>query len=186
MIGSYALLRYPSASVHSYLLPALNGSSFFGRVLGGYFADRTGRLNFLYPMTVLSGVISLSLWLLERNVSMIMVFACLYGFTSGVFISVTPAAVAQIVPDDKIGAQVGAFFTLTAFATLMGSPIAGCLIDESSPDGYRGIILFTVSFLLLIACGFADEYSQGLTLVVGGALLFVGRVLCDRDLRKKL
>ncbi|OMP85184.1 putative transporter MCH4 [Diplodia seriata] len=149
-IGSYALLRYPTASVHSYLLPALNGASFFGRVLGGYFADRTGRLNFLWPMTVLSGVLSLSLWLLEQNIGMIMAFALLYGFTSGVFISVTPAAVAQIVPDDKIGARVGAFFTLTAFATLMGSPIAGTLIDESSPDGYRNIILFTVGLLSLL------------------------------------
>ncbi|KAL1647066.1 hypothetical protein SLS58_002836 [Diplodia intermedia] len=157
-IGSYAVLRYPTASVHSYLLPALNGASFFGRVLGGYFADRTGRLNFLWPMTVLSGVLSLSLWLLEQNIGMVMAFALLYGFTSGVFISVTPAAVAQIVPDDKIGARVGAFFTLTAFATLMGSPIAGTLIDESSPDGYQNIILFTVSRLSLVGRKLANGY----------------------------
>ncbi|OJD29981.1 uncharacterized protein BKCO1_680003 [Diplodia corticola] len=171
-IGSYAVLAYPTASVHGYLLPILNGSSFFGRVLGGWAADVTGALNFLYPMTLLSGVLCLSLWLLDQNMDMILVFCIMYGFTSGVFISVTPAAVTQIVPEDKIGARMGAFFTLTALATLMGSPVAGCLIDEGDgvgTEGYRGIILFT-----------------GLTLVVGGALLFVGRLLCDRDWRKKL
>ncbi|KAK0653681.1 Aspyridones efflux protein apdF [Lasiodiplodia hormozganensis] len=168
-IGSYALLRYPSASIHSYLLPVLNGSSFFGRILGGWAADQTGRLNLLYPMTILSGLLSFALWLPDQGIAMIMVFACLYGFTSGVFISVTPPAVAQILPDDKIGARIGAFFTLTALATLMGSPIAGCLLDESSPDGYTNMILFT-----------------GVTLVVGGGLLFLGRWLCDKDLRKKL
>lgn len=158
MIGSYALLRYPSASIHSYLLPALNGSSFFGRILGGWAADQTGRLNLLYPMTILSGVLSFALWLPDQGIAMIMVFACLYGFTSGVFISVTPPAVAQILPDDKIGARIGAFFTLTALATLMGSPIAGCLLDESSPDGYTNMILFTVSFLAPLNSDSANDY----------------------------
>ncbi|GME35071.1 Major facilitator superfamily [Neofusicoccum parvum] len=169
-IGSYALLRHPSASIHQYLLPLINGSGFFGRVLGGYFADKTGRLNLLCPMTFLSGVFCLSMWLPDRSggVATILAFVCLYGFTSGIFISVTPPAVAQISPDDKIGARIGAFFMLTAVATLLGSPIAGMLIDESSQDGYSKMIIFS-----------------GATLIIGSGLMFVGRILCDRDMRKK-
>ncbi|EOD52688.1 putative monocarboxylate permease protein [Neofusicoccum parvum UCRNP2] len=168
--GSYALLRHPSASIHQYLLPLINGSGFFGRVLGGYFADKTGRLNLLCPMTFLSGVFCLSMWLPDRSggVATILAFVCLYGFTSGIFISVTPPAVAQISPDDKIGARIGAFFMLTAVATLLGSPIAGMLIDESSQDGYSKMIIFS-----------------GATLIIGSGLMYVGRILCDRDIRKK-
>lgn len=146
-LGSYALLRHPLASIHQYLLPLINGSGFFGRVLGGYVADKTGRLNLLCPMTLLSGVFCLAMWLPDRSGSIgtVLTFVCLYGVTSGVFISVTPPAVAQISPDDKVGARIGAFFIPTAVATLLGSPIAGMLVDESSQDGYTNMILFAVS-----------------------------------------
>lgn len=146
-LGSYALLRHPLASIHQYLLPLINGSGFFGRVLGGYIADKTGRLNLLCPMTLLSGVFCLAMWLPDRSGSIgtVLTFVCLYGVTSGVFISVTPPAVAQISPDDKVGARIGAFFIPTAVATLLGSPIAGMLVDESSQDGYTNMILFAVS-----------------------------------------
>lgn len=169
-IGSYALLRHPLASIHQYLLPLINGSGFFGRVLGGYVADKTGRLNLLCPMTLLSGVFCLAIWLPDRSGSIgtVLTFVCLYGVTSGVFISVTPPAVAQISPDDKVGARIGAFFIPTAVATLLGSPIAGMLVDESSQDGYTNMILFA-----------------GITLIAGGCLMCVGRILCDRDLKKK-
>ncbi|KAK7709578.1 hypothetical protein SLS57_008633 [Botryosphaeria dothidea] len=169
-LGSYALLRHPLASIHQYLLPLINGSGFFGRVLGGYVADKTGRLNLLCPMTLLSGVFCLAIWLPDRSGSIgtVLTFVCLYGVTSGVFISVTPPAVAQISPDDKVGARIGAFFIPTAVATLLGSPIAGMLVDESSQDGYTNMILFA-----------------GITLIAGGCLMCVGRILCDRDLKKK-
>lgn len=144
-IESYTLLKYPSSSIHSYLLPLINGTSFFGRILGGYVADRIGRLNLLYPMTFISGVFCLTMWLLAGNLSAIIAFVCLYGFTSGIFISVTPAVVAQISPDDRIGARIGAFFTLTAVATLIGTPVAGELVDRNRENGYQNLILFAVS-----------------------------------------
>ncbi|KAH7050049.1 major facilitator superfamily domain-containing protein [Macrophomina phaseolina] len=144
-VESYMTLRHPSASIHSYLLPLINGASFFGRIIGGFLADRTGRLNLLYPMTIVSGVFCLAMWLPSQNVATVIAFVCMYGFSSGIFISVTPAVVAQISPDEKIGARIGAFFTLAAIATLIGTPVAGSLIHEDSQDGYTNLILFAVS-----------------------------------------
>ncbi|SMQ51434.1 unnamed protein product [Zymoseptoria tritici ST99CH_3D7] len=167
-IESYTLLRYPASSIHSYLLPLINGLSFFGRIMGGFVADRIGRLNLLYPMTFVSGVFSLAMWLPANNVATIIAFVCLYGFSSGIFISVMPAVVAQISPDDKIGARIGALFTLAGVATLIGTPIAGSLVDRDAVDGYRSLILF-----------------GGLTNAAGGALFLLARFLCDRDLRTK-
>lgn len=162
--GSYALLRHPSAPINEYLLPLINGSGFFGRVLGGYFADKTGRLNLVCPMTILSGVFCLALWLSDRygsGVSTVIAFVCLYGFTSGVFISVVPPAVAQISPDDKIGGRIGAFFMLTAVATLVGSPIAGMLVDETSQNGYTNMILFAVGLAKYLYIAAALIYGLG-------------------------
>lgn len=134
------------------------------------------------------------MWLPARPLSTVIAFVCLYGFTSGIFISVTPAVVAQISPDDRIGARIGAFFTLAAVATLIGTPIAGQLLDGEAEDGYRSLILFAVSFHNLIAGRvrekeqhFANTVSifQGLTNAVGGACFLLARLLCERDLRTK-
>lgn len=142
---SYTTLHHPSADIHIYLLPMINGSSFFGRIIGGFLADKVGRLNLLCPMTFISGVFCLAMWLPANNLATIIAFVCLYGFSSGIFISVTPAVVAQISPNDRIGARIGAFFTLAAIATLIGTPIAGILVNKNAEDGYRNLILFAVS-----------------------------------------
>ena len=95
-------------------------------------------------MTCLSGIFCLTMWLPADNVTTVISFVCLYGFSSGIFISVTPAVVAQLSPDDKIGARIGAFFTLAAIATLIGTPIAGTIIDQGAHDPYKNLILFAV------------------------------------------
>ncbi|KAG9377142.1 MFS 1 domain containing protein [Pyrenophora tritici-repentis] len=165
---SYTTLYHPSAPIHSYLLPLINSASFFGRIVGGFLADRVGLLNLLYPMTFISGVFCLAIWLPADNVATIVAFVCLYGFSSGIFISVTPAAVAQISPNDRIGARIGAFFTLAAVATLIGTPIAGALVDENVDNGYRNVILFA-----------------GLTLSIGSVFILCSRIICEKDLRRK-
>lgn len=139
--------HHPHAPINDYLLPLINGTSFFGRILGGMAADKIGRLNLLYPMTCMSGILCLTMWLSAQNVATVISFVCLYGFSSGIFISVTPAVVAQLSPDDKIGARIGAFFTLAAVATLIGTPIAGSIIDQSALEPYRSLILFAVRTL---------------------------------------
>ncbi|KAI1580089.1 AraJ Arabinose efflux permease [Pyrenophora tritici-repentis] len=166
-IESYTTLYHPSAPIHSYLLPLINSASFFGRIVGGFLADRVGLLNLLYPMTFISGVFCLAIWLPADNVATIVAFVCLYGFSSGIFISVTPAAVAQISPNDRIGARIGAFFTLAAVATLIGTPIAGALVDENVDNGYRNVILFA-----------------GLTLSIGSVFILCSRIICEKDLRR--
>lgn len=108
-----------------------------------------GRLNFLFPMVILSGVFCLAMWLPASTIETVIAFVSLYGFCSGVFISVTNAAVAQILPREKQGARQGAFFVLTAVATLIGSPIGGALIKSESRTGYQPMIIFSVSSCFL-------------------------------------
>jgi MFS family permease len=127
--------------------PTNNRANTFSR--GGHFADTIGRLNLLYPMTVLSGLLSLLMWRFALNVGTLTAFVCLYGFCSGVFISVMPAATSQIVPDDKLGAQLGAFSSVTAIAVFVGTPIAGSLIKDGSVPGYMPLVTYSVSAAFL-------------------------------------
>lgn len=111
---------------------------------GGQAADQLGRLNFLYPMVIISGILCLAMWLLAHNIQTVVAFVSLYGFCSGVFISVTNSAVSQILPKEVQGARQGAFFVLTAVATLIGSPIGGALIKTETQTGYQPMVIFSV------------------------------------------
>ncbi|KAK0642545.1 Aspyridones efflux protein apdF [Lasiodiplodia hormozganensis] len=166
-VEPYFSIAYPNASIRSYLLPLINASSFFGRLCGGYAADHIGRLNLLYPMTTLSGIISLAMWLPATNPATVIAFTCLYGFCSGIFISVTPSAVAQISPEEKLGARLGAL-NISAMTVLVGTPIGGAFIKNGTVEEYNRLIVY-----------------GGVTTTVAGLLMFVARILCDRDLRKK-
>jgi hypothetical protein len=54
--------------------------------------------------------------------------------------------IGQITPDGSLGARVGAFYSVIAVASLVGTPIGGALIvDKEKKEGYQWLILFSVS-----------------------------------------
>lgn len=68
------------------------------------------------------------------------------GLFSGAFISVCPAVVGQISPTSKLGARIGTFFGVVAFATLIGTPIGGAFTGGKGEgvEGYRRVAVFSV------------------------------------------
>jgi MCP family monocarboxylic acid transporter-like MFS transporter 10 len=64
-------------------------------------------------------------------------------------INALPASViGQITPDGSLGARVGAFYSVIAIASLVGTPIGGALIvDREKKEGYQWLILFSVSIV---------------------------------------
>ncbi|KAK7417242.1 hypothetical protein QQX98_004676 [Neonectria punicea] len=162
----YLTIHHLGEAVSPYLLPMINGSSFFGRIIGGFAADHVGGLNLLYPLTILSGIICLTVWLAATGVGMVVSFACLYGFCSGIFVSVMSSVIVGISPENKIGARLGAFSTWSAIGVFTGTPIGGAIVKNGTP--LRHMIVYT-----------------GTCMTVAGALLLVARLLCDRSLRTK-
>lgn len=101
--------------------------SIFGRTIPGAIADRFGRFNTMIATSYLSAILVLALWIPARGNTPIILFAAFYGFSSGAFVSLAPALIAQISDVRQIGIRTGTMFCVISLAALTGSPIGGVL-----------------------------------------------------------
>ncbi|MCJ1471509.1 hypothetical protein MMC13_000149 [Lambiella insularis] len=145
-----------SANLASYLIPILNAASIFGRTIPGYLGDRFGRFNVLVIVNFFSAILILALWLPSQANAPLIVFAALYGFGTGAFVSMMPACTAQISDIREIGVRNGTAFAILSLAALCGNPIGGALLGDGN------------SFTKL-------QIFSGVVYLVGAALLFVCR-----------
>ncbi|KAI4121192.1 MAG: hypothetical protein LQ341_007439, partial [Variospora aurantia] len=102
----------------------------------------------------LSTVLVLALWLPARGNVPYILFAALYGFSTGAFVSLAPALVAQISDVREIGVRTGAMFGAISVAALVGNPIGGTLVSNEGGDYLH----------LQIFCGI---------MMLGGSMVFV-------------
>lgn len=120
-----------------YLVPILNGASVFGRIIAGLVADRTGSLNLLIPCAIICAILVLT-WLSISSPAGIVVFALFYGFFSGAVISLPSTVIAALSLDlDRVGTRIGMSFAFSGFGLLIGSPIAGAVMN-ADPNGRFG------------------------------------------------
>lgn len=119
---------------------------------GGIIGDQFGRLNVMIPMTFLSGLICLFVWRLAPSMSILALFASSFGFTSGAVVSLLPPTVSQILPANKVGARMGAFYSIISIATLTGAPVGGAILNTApeKSDDYHWLIVYSVSFFFHI------------------------------------
>lgn len=167
---SYITLQAQSAgmdaSLAQYLLPILNAVSIFGRIGPGIIADKVGRFNSMICITLLSGAITLGLWIPGTSTGALIAYGIIFGFSSGGFISLGPACIAQISDIREIGIRTGTAFSFQAFGALTGSPIGGALV-RAMDGSYLGLQLFcgivmTASVFFFLA---ARYVQQGFKLV---------------------
>ena len=108
----------------------------------------------------LSGLVTLALWIPgSSSTAAIIVFGAVYGFTSGGYISMAPAVIAQISDIRQIGTRIGITFIINAVAALAGSPIGGAIVNRTRASGadanpYLGLQLFCGVVMLLGAVSF--------------------------------
>lgn len=74
-------------------------------------------------------------------------FASFYGFTTGAFVSLAPACLAQISEIREIGVRNGALFACVSLAALTGVPIGGALVTKYNGD-FLGLQIFAGCMLL--------------------------------------
>jgi MFS family permease len=143
-----------SADLASYLLAILNAASVFGRTLPGYVADKIGRFNVMIAMNFFTAILILAIWIPADGNAAVIVFAALYGFGSGAFVSMAPSVVAQISDVRQIGVRTGTMFAFISIAALCGNPIGGALIDTSQP-GKSGFLHMQIFAGVIMIAGSA-------------------------------
>ena len=83
----------------------------------------------------------------------IILFAVFFGFSSGAFISLSPALVAQISDNRQIGVRIGTNFFIIAFGVLAGNPVAGAIISKDNGQ-YTGLQIFCGVVILAAAVAY--------------------------------
>ena len=117
----------------------MNAGGVFGRVAPAWLSDKIGRFNLLCPCSFLAGLSCLVLWMLGKDIVAITVFAVLYGFMSGAFISVVTPCVAQISDIREIGARIGVLYTFISvpYVYFRSSPFSYISHPDTSQIAFR-------------------------------------------------
>lgn len=148
-LESYAL-NYINPDLSSYLLVILNASSFFGRIVPNFVADRTGIFNMLIPTSLITSLLAY-VWIGIRNPPGLVVFAVLYGFFSGAFLSLPPGAVVALSPSiGSVGVRLGMNMFIASIGLAIGNPIAGAIL----PHSWASLQAYSASFIVLGALFF--------------------------------
>lgn len=156
-ISSYGITKIGmSPQLGFYLVPILNAGSVFGRLAPNYFADKIGPLNILIPFTSFCMILAFA-WMGIFNTPGIIVFAVLYGMTSGTYVSLPAPTVTSLTQDlHHVGSRLGTCFLFGAIGILIGNPIAGALVNLEQKSFWKaqvfcGIGVFTAVVCLVLA-----------------------------------
>lgn len=129
-------------------------------MLPGIVADKIGRFNVIIAISLLSAIFVLAVWIPVENTAGIVVFAVMFGFSSGGVISLAPTLIAQVSDIRQIGTRVGTAFAIQSVGALVGSPIGGA-INTAQHGDYLGLQLFCGCSMLLGVCMFCfSRYFQ--------------------------
>ncbi|KAF2011582.1 MFS general substrate transporter [Aaosphaeria arxii CBS 175.79] len=138
-IPTYAVSRGIDPTLASYLLAILNGASTFGRIIPGVLADVYGRLNMFAFAGLSTGIVVLCMTA-ARSTPGLVVYAIIFGFTSGAIISGASAAFSVTVKDiRKMGTYMGMGMGVASLAALMGPPVNGAIVHK-----YGGFLEVTI------------------------------------------
>lgn len=157
-IQIYALTRGVTSNVDYafYLLSILNARSFFGRLVPNFVADKIGVMNMIMLCTSAAGILCLC-WISIEDVTGITVFAVLYGFFAGAYVSLTPLFLMELTPNlTVVETWLGMGVFVAAFGVLFGNPIAGSLVNVQknqfvAAQGFAGGVLLLGALLMLMA-----------------------------------
>ncbi|KAL7935865.1 monocarboxylate permease-like protein [Trichoderma chlorosporum] len=158
-----------STRLADYMVPIINAASTFGRILPAHLGDRYGVFNVMIILTLFGGIVTLALWLPAASNAPLIVFAALYGFASGCFLSIIPAMVASISDVRKLGTRTGSLYAVTSVGVLIGGPIGGAIVNDQNGH-FSGLIVFC-----------------GVSLLLGAALTIMSRhALVGFEFKKKV
>lgn len=142
------------------LVGVIGFASTAGRLALGALGDRIGIIR-LYRACILILGLSYAIWWTANSWTGLAVFALAMGISYGGAVTLTPAVVAELFGTQGLGATLGALYTSSAIATLVGPPLCGAIIDRTG--SYSLAIWFTLAstvagFFVLLPLGVVREF----------------------------
>ncbi|CAK7230712.1 hypothetical protein SBRCBS47491_007680 [Sporothrix bragantina] len=153
-----------NADTASYMLIIINAASIPGRIVPSMLADKFGNMSILIPAVFFSGVITVA-WIAVKTETGLILVSVFLGLTNGSIQAVVPATVPFLYPDlTKLGTNLGMTLFSAGLGMLIGSPVAGAILDHQTRDGsttvFWGALLFA-----------------GVTTLAGSLLIVVVRIM---------
>jgi MFS family permease len=93
-------------------------------------------------ITFMSAVFVLAVWIPATSSAVLTVFAVFIGFTNGAYVALVSALVAQISDLKQIGTRNGTNWFMYGIGALIGTPVAGALIQQDR-GGYLYMQIFS-------------------------------------------
>ncbi|KKK14427.1 hypothetical protein P175DRAFT_0558691 [Aspergillus ochraceoroseus IBT 24754] len=124
-----------STSTSIDVLLLMNGVGILGRLVPNLMADRfTGPLNMLIPFSLATGLVAFC-WAGVHNLNGVYAFSVFYGLSAAGIQSLFPATLSTLTTDlKKTGVRMGMVLSVVGVAALIGSPIAGALVQKDNGD----------------------------------------------------
>ena len=138
-----------SKNLAPYTIAMANAGATLGRLGPNYLADKSGPLNFYLPFIFVTGVLAFC-WMAIHSQAGLIVFSVVYGFFSASLVSLLGPITVEISTEsaDVIGTRLGMALASGGVGLLIGSPIAGALLNSR---GWSGPQVWAGS--LVMACG---------------------------------
>ncbi|GAA5856087.1 hypothetical protein JCM8547_002973 [Rhodosporidiobolus lusitaniae] len=121
-------------------------------VIPNWLADTYGPLTILTPNCFLSGILIFVFIPACKTAGGLIAFCILFGFASGAYVSMMPAATASMTQDmTQVGHRLATMFLIISLTALTGTPISGAIISHQ--DGsYTGATIFSGVTVLVGSC----------------------------------
>jgi MFS family permease len=130
--------------------------------MGRYVGDKVGYINIIIISCLLASGSALILWTLASDFQTLASFSCIYGATSGVFVTLAPS-VTRIVEKKKFESAYALFLILTMISTF-GPNLAALIEQFAQTKDYFAYKAFTgLAYLVgtLILMGLKSKLSDG-------------------------
>jgi len=152
-IPMYAKSMGFSSSVGATLVAGFSIASGFGRIGSGVACDKLGSLNTLTMSLFLTAITMLAVWPASTSLPPLIAFVVINGAANGAFFSTMPTAVSNVFGSARLAIAMGMIVTGWLGGYLMGSPIAGYLLEAyGGTDGglqaYRPAMFYAGSLAL--------------------------------------
>lgn len=127
-----------------------SGASCIGRIALGFAADRLPKTLVVSVCAWMTAGSILIVWTLSKSFGVYLVFAIIYGFFAGGYVSLVPLVVSETFGSHQLSTVIGFMYAASGVGMLSGAPIAGMILDSTKPNiNYLPVIMTAGGTLLL-------------------------------------